>query len=126
MKRELQLQLFEKYPLIFKDRVKPMTETSMCWGIETGDGWFTLLDVLCGYLQWETDNNDAPQVVASQVKEKYGELRFYVGATSKRQDAMIDFAESLSARTCEVCGAPAADAKAGASNWITTRCGLHE
>jgi len=27
-----------------------MTETAMCWGICTGDGWYNILDVLCGML----------------------------------------------------------------------------
>lgn len=26
------------------------------------DGWYTLLDVLCTDLQYETDNEDAPQI----------------------------------------------------------------
>lgn len=77
MKPKLQAQLFSKYPEIFRDRTRSMRETCMCWGICTGDGWYDLLDRLCGDLQWNTDKNSYPQVVADQVKEKFGTLRFY-------------------------------------------------
>ena len=49
----------------------------MCWGFSCGDGWYLLIDRLCSSLQWDTDTNKYPQVVATQVKEKYGTLRFY-------------------------------------------------
>jgi hypothetical protein len=44
--------------------------------------------------------------VASQVKEKYGTLRFYIEQGDDRAYNLIGFAESLSARTCEECGRP--------------------
>ena len=50
MKEELDKALCEKYPLIFRDRNAPMTETAMCWGICTGDGWYNIIDTLCGLL----------------------------------------------------------------------------
>lgn len=60
--------------------------------------------------------------VATQVKEKYGTLRFYVSNGTDAHYAYIDFAERLSAVTCEVCG------NRGRRNhygWITTRCREH-
>lgn len=42
--------------------------------------------------------------VATQVKEKYGGLRFYVERATPEQRAYIRFAESMSYRTCETCG----------------------
>ena len=119
----LQKKLFEKYPVMFQDRVRPVTESTMGWGIEVGDGWFSLVDVLCEQLQGETDQNGAPQIVAIQVKEKYGELRFYVGSASERQEAMIEFAEALSARVCEACGAPGS--LRSSSGWYAARCDEH-
>ena len=50
MRKELDEKLCEKYPLIFKNRHADMTETAMCWGFECGDGWFNIIDVLCGLL----------------------------------------------------------------------------
>ncbi len=52
MSPELDKQLCERYPLIFKDRRASMRRTAMCWGFEHGDGWFTLLNTLCSLLYW--------------------------------------------------------------------------
>jgi len=46
----------------------------MGWGIQCDDGWFNLLSVLCERLQYLTDRDGSPQLVASQVKEKWGGL----------------------------------------------------
>jgi len=50
MKRELDEALCARYPLIFKDRNADMRTTAMCWGLECGDGWYNIIDVLCGLL----------------------------------------------------------------------------
>lgn len=124
MNPELDKALCEKFPGIFADRNASMTVTAMCWGFEVNDGWYSLLDVLCEELQRDTDQQGALQVVATQVKEKFGGLRFYVHAASDRQRAMIDLAEALSYRTCEQCGAPGVlDEREG--RWMTTRCPQH-
>lgn len=53
MRKELDEALCAKYPLLFRDRDKPMTETAMCWGFCCGDGWYDLIDTLCGLLTSE-------------------------------------------------------------------------
>lgn len=124
MNPELDKALCNKFPQIFTDRDSSMATTAMCWGFEVKDGWYSLIDVLCEELQRDTDQQGALQVVATQVKEKYGGLRFYVRAASDRQMAMIDFAEALSYRTCEECGAPGSlDERKG--RWMETRCPQH-
>ena len=60
--------------------------------------------------------------VAIQVKEKFGGLRFYIAGGNDEHYALINFAESLSYNTCEVCGKPG---KANRDGWITTRCNEH-
>jgi len=50
MRKELDEALCAKYPLIFKDRNADMRTTAMCWGLECGDGWYNIIDVLCGLL----------------------------------------------------------------------------
>ena len=60
-----------------------------------------------------------PQVEATQVKEKYGGLCFYVNNYNDVIDAYISFAESMSYCVCEKCG------KSGKPNdggWIITLC----
>jgi len=156
---ELEKQLFEKYPEIFADANKSPQESCMAFGLEVGSGWYNLIDILCEALtytfttsievdeedgkrlgiepsRWNREEKDryffkveAPQVVASQVKEKFGTLRFYyhlkfddanvsLSATKKYPDldkinrrysdyidGIVHFAEIASSRTCEVTGA---------------------
>ena len=127
MSPELDKQLCEKYPKIFANRHGDKTKTAMCWGFECRDGWYNLIDSLCSHLQWNTDRNSHtgkyPQVVAAQVKEKWGGLRFYVEEASDVQYAVIAFAEALSLRTCDMCGSPGKPAGGG---WISVRCDEHK
>jgi hypothetical protein len=43
-------------------------------------------------------------VVATQVKEKLGILRFRVQSSNEYQRSLIDFAERLSIHICTICG----------------------
>ena len=104
MKAELQKKLFDKYPKIFVQKDLPMIQTCMCWGIDCGDGWYWLIDQLCGQLQWDIDKNGELQLKASQVKEKFGSLRFYIDGGSIKQFSMITLAETMSSSICELCG----------------------
>lgn len=79
-------EIYEKYPKIFGDRTKPMTETCMCWGLCVPDSWLPIIDELCDAMQNYTYSTSIvgfegiikfPQVVAEQVKEKFNSLRFY-------------------------------------------------
>ena len=60
--------------------------------------------------------------IARQVKEKYGGLRFYADNMSENHYMLINFAQSLSLTTCEICGKMGKQINAG---WITTRCKEH-
>ena len=124
MRKDLDDLLCQRYPLIFADRSRSIKESCMGWGFACGDGWFDLIDSLCERLQFWTDHNHAPQIVAAQVKEKFGELCFYTRTTpSPEQTGMIIFAEAMSARICEQCGKPG---KTLVYNfWHMTRCPEH-
>ena len=181
MKQELDELLCKKYPKMMVNRLKPMMETCMCWGFECGDGWYNILDVLCGNIQhhvdqkrkdrarvlkfnralkralagdtrplqmhftfgnktepdeWAIDYSNRaiaqaeykevpprmPYITASQVKEKFGGLRFYTNGYTDVIGAMISMAESMSYRTCEVCGNPGRSNNYG---WISTLCDTH-
>jgi len=79
----------------------------------------------CKLLIKESQEKTISQIEAAQVKEKYGTLRFYLSGypANKTVDAQvrayINFAESLSGRTCEMCGIPAKQKTGG---WIKTIC----
>jgi len=123
MRTELDMRLCEKYPKIFADRGADMRSTAMCWGFECGDGWYWLIDQLCGLLQGRIDANphlNIPQPIAVQIKEKFGGLRFYVTTADEQTYGMIDFAEHLSNSICEECGTTI---DVGRTNgWIMTIC----
>jgi hypothetical protein len=159
MRRELDEALCAKYPLIFKDRNADMRTTAMCWGLECGDGWYNIIDILCALLtsdyrgahirydhlveagvggilygtktvtqedidvaKAKLDEETLKVPVAVQVKEKFGWLRFYVQAATDKHYQYISFAESMSYRTCEDCGAPG---KTYTDGWHTTLCDIH-
>ena len=141
MKEELQKKLYEKYPKIFSQKDLPMSETCMCWGICHDDGWYNILDTLCARIQhhinykncegeYELMRKHRPpepdgtwvqvrQVEATQVKEKWGGLRFYYNGGDEFINGLVTFAESISLRTCETCGVPGRPTKKG---WIRTMC----
>ena len=118
MSPELDRALCERYPKIFVDRHASRYETSMCWGFCVEDGWYDLIDILCQQLQQQVDQEALPQIVATQVKEKFGTLRFRVRTPSPTQREVIRLAEAMSERICDICGRvaifwPKADKAAG-------------
>jgi len=128
MKKELQNKLFESYPKIFRQRGLDRTVTAMCYGIACGDGWYSLIDTMCGNIKNQMDNanRNKPEeehVVceATQVKEKFGGLRFYVQGSDEFIDGIIDLAESMSYRICSQCGNASAQNK-NKRGWIYTLC----
>jgi hypothetical protein len=123
MKQELDDKLCMSYPEIFRDRYAAASTTSMCWGFECGDGWYTLIDRLCNditlHLSQYTKAEIDP-VIATQVKEKFGGLRFYHNGGDAFVDAIVLFVESLSYKTCMFCGTTK---NVGyTTGWITTCC----
>ena len=130
MNEKLQNDLVKAYPKIFKN---------VGFGIECNDGWYDLLDTLCYRISMhchaentryiiETDkyefieegDPEYMQVVAAQVKEKLGELRFYTDGGDATTEGMIQMAEQMSTRICELCGSPAKTSRD--SGWLHTTC----
>ena len=113
MNEQLEKILINRYPEIFVDDIY----------LECGTGWFWILDALCANIRNEyerqVDRLDDPKKTlicpsVSQVKEKFGSLRFYLNPTHTdddvwlgKIDAFISMAESMSSHTCENCGNPA-------------------
>jgi hypothetical protein len=118
MKLELEQRLIKAYSGLYRDVSKLPSESLMCFGFECGDGWFNILDRLSKAL---TDLDE--DVVAVQVKEKYGTLRFYITGGSIIADNLIDRAEIESARTCEACGESGKMRNVG--HWLRTLCIEH-
>ena len=112
--------LLEKYPEIFAQHKLPITQTAMCWLFECGDGWYVIIDTLCGLIQHYIEGLPGEMVEATQVKEKYGGLRFYINGGDDYVDGLIAFAEELSLRTCEQCGST--DGVTQTKGWVYTLC----
>lgn len=64
-----------------------------------------------------------PQVTVDQVKEKFGTLRFYYTGGDEYIRGLTSMAESMTAVTCEECGAPGERRGGG---WVHTYCDVHE
>jgi len=107
MNPDLQQKLFDKYPKIFQERELGVSQSCMAWGPEVGDGWYSIIDLLCYSVTYtfstsvmidEEDGKklgispttdfhgndpryflsvEPPQFVATQIKEKFGGLRVY-------------------------------------------------
>jgi hypothetical protein len=73
--------------------------------------------------EWRMPKEEIPQVIAAQVKEKFGTLRFYYSGGDDIIDGMVRMAESMSAVTCEECGSPGTRTTGG---WIRTLCETHK
>lgn len=123
MQEKLEQILYERYPRIFEQRTLSEQETAMCRGIETGDGWFALLDDLCSKLESRTQEAKDPQVIATQIKQKFGKLRFSTDEASTEQMALIEAAEMASLHICELCGNPGQ--RTEYRRRLSTRCAEH-
>jgi len=121
---------FEKYDAFAKHMEErfPKMFAEPYGGFACGEGWWPILEALCGQIQHHIDwknkqGNVVHQVTVAQIKEKFGGLRFYYSGGDDAIDGMVRMAESWAARSCEDCGAPG---KSRDSGWIKTRCDHHE
>jgi len=63
-----------------------------------------------------------PQVVAHQVKEKFGGLRFYYSGGDDYIRGLVGMAEAMAYRTCEECGVTNEFVTQSSGGWIRTTC----
>ena len=89
-----------------------------CKYFECGDGWLKILIELSAGLIRIIDETGC-SCRASQVKEKYGTLRYYMDTSLDEIDDLIRDAEYLSSKTCEKCGEPG---EARGERWVSTLC----
>lgn len=138
MKSELQNILYEKYPQLFVNKDKTPMQSPMCFGIETGEGWYEILSSLCWMIKqhedgiiWQTEwkqktdpeyQSDYFPVKFDQIKEKYGGLRVYFSGGDQYVEGLVSMAEAMSYHICDVCGNKGEANKGG---WISVRCEAH-
>lgn len=104
--------IIEKYPLLYQ----------RCKYIECDFGWYNIIESLSSVLEklivkgsWSDDCTP----YATQIKEKYGTLRFYMSIETDEMSSVILLAEKISAFTCEKCGNQGEIIN---SSWISVRC----
>jgi hypothetical protein len=94
---------------------------------ECGDGWLDIIEDLANKLEplvvkW-IEKNEADELsigpCASQIKEKYGTLSFYMLTETDEMSALIREAEKRSSITCETCGNPGS---LRGEHWYYTSC----
>jgi hypothetical protein len=121
MREELDKKLVESFPNLYADRNASMQVTCMCWGFP-GDGWYDLIFELSKKLELMIlllPEEARKEMKASQVKEKFGGLRFYMTYYDKEMAQLISKAERDSLHICEECGKPGQLIQAG---WLYTSC----
>jgi len=92
-------KLLKDFPKLYSGYYEGMQHTCMCWGFSCGDGWYDLIYKLSTDLV-AID----PNLKATQVKEKFGGLRFYTEGYDRNVQIVISRAEEESYKTCEECG----------------------
>ena len=90
--------LYRRYPRLYAERHLSTRQSVMPFGFEHDDGWFAIVDVLSGLLE--------PRgVVARQVKEKLGGLRYYYrGGDEEWCRGAAQVAIALSLKVCQFSG----------------------
>ena len=118
-------RLTERYPVMF---ARPYG------GVAVGPGWWPIIETLCHYIQHHVDwkneqfnkygrGQGCPEVTVSQIKEKFGGLRFYYDGGDEYVSGLVSMAEGWAGHTCEECGKPGKQRSGG---WVRTLCDEHE
>ncbi len=105
------------------DYIDPIYKLLKKYGIENprcgagcGDGWLPLIEELIQKLiaaGWDKQ--------CDQIKEKFGGLRFYIGAGTSEVHNLCAEYEDTSFKVCEACGKPG-EPKDNGRGWISTTC----
>lgn len=111
MNDELEAALKENYPTVFSLLNEPpeneeLRPTISLYGCQCDDGWYRLIDAVAAEIERYNNRagDDEDPVVAVQVKEKFGGLRFYTDHSPEGVYHVINHAQYLSKMVCELCG----------------------
>lgn len=116
MDQRLDQALCTAFPKLYQNRYGHINDTCMAWGFTCNNGWFLIL--------WElSEQLEEMGCVATQVKEKFGGLRFYLSYcppdVEQKVSRLLADAEKRAIKTCETCGDPGEKRD---SHWIRTLC----
>jgi len=106
MRKDLTDKLSEDFPVLYAGRKMSLTENLMPFGFECGDGWYEPIRKLSAKIEEYNKEHPKEPVIAMQVKEKFGGLRFYL--VTRAPDVVhgwIEDCENECDKHCEECGA---------------------
>lgn len=114
-------------PLLFSNRYTSMQISGMFWGFQVGPGWLSIIyeaaiklePLIAAAKLANPEGWESGYYRASQIKEKYGTMRFYLSGGTEEMYEIAHQAEKKSAKTCEECGKPG---KLRGKHWYYTRC----
>ena len=117
--KDFETRMHSEYPVIFSEKYG---------GFAIGAGWYPLVEELVAcidtYIRWQNrDGEKVKPVIAKQIKEKFGGLRFYYEGGDEYINGLSSMAEQMSYRICEECGA---NGRVRNGGWIRTLCDAHE
>ena len=110
--------LLAKFPDLYRQYHLPMEQSCMCFGFDCGDGWFKIIQNLSKKLNVYAIKKKI-SIQATQVKEKYGDLRYYLNYEDNVISGYVRHASKLSETTCELCGKPGTLL---GGKWFKVRC----
>jgi hypothetical protein len=152
MTPELEQHIREQYPLIFSGRCEISINDGwfdiidmLCSNIQNR---IDNIVMQRGYaMEWNKDVNDpdydwsdkssfikreerevpelVEQVVAKQIKEKFGTLRFYYSGGDEYIRGLESMAASMSSVICEECGSPGTSRSTKRQRWVLVLCDKH-
>jgi hypothetical protein len=110
-------KLRQDYPLMY----------GKSYDLYVDEGWHPIILALTQQIQARIDwsvklGHPINQVKVSQIKEKFGGLRFYYDGGDDCIDGMVNMAELWASQTCEMCGDRATKHTTG---WIKNVCDKH-
>ena len=127
--RELNKKMVEEFPFLlphnrWTDKVSEDYDYSYneLWALEKGWAKAFGYELLCELKDALVEANYLYEYRITQIKEKYGGLRWYdFGAPEKAFDILRKY-ESLSYKTCFICGEPATHETYGWINYVCEKC----
>ena len=152
MSPELDQHIREKYPKIFSqrcemsigdgwydiidmlcsniqhhiDNVADRRKWAIKWNDEVNDPNYDWSDKASFIKREEREVPElVEQVVATQIKEKFGTLRFYYNGGDQYIRGLEAMAESMTSRTCEDCGSPGVARSTEKRRWVRVLCDKH-
>ena len=134
MNNEYEQALYETFPEYFEPEEirRDPHKSCMAWGFAHANGWYIIIWQILARLRQFCPT---AKIRVAQVKEKFGDLRFYYDILDWGEDGpgsqgrfdtliedIVDYGEHLTRHMCEFCGIPA---KHRYDGWHMTLCDKH-